>query len=180
MSDDDCRFEQLYTDFARRLVEDLERRGHSTDDARELAHDALLAVRDHIDAVASEARWSYVRKAARRLGLNHIRKGNAQRRGGAAEHVALNERDADETENAEARLIREEETARWNHAFAAAFNELACETRLCFILKHRDHLGSKEIAERLGMTDVAVRSRVSRAYEHLRKRLGGDSDHDHE
>ena len=182
MSETDRRFDELYAEFAKRLVRDLERCGNSLEDARELAHDALMEVRERIDAVHPEARWVYVRTAARRLGINRRRDENRQFRGGGIEHVPFDDTGVlpDQAESAEARLIREEETARRNRAFGAAFNELARETQLCFILKHRDKLGSKEIAQRLGMTDVAVRSRLSRAVQHLRERLGGDDDHDHE
>lgn len=182
MSEDDRRFEELYRRFVKRLMWDLQQAGHSAEDAQELAHDALLAARGRIDAIPPEARWVYLRTAARRLGINRHRDEKTQRRGGGIEPVPLGETDvmADRAESVEARLIREEKTARRNRAFAAAFSELAPETRLCFILKHRDHLGSKEIAQRLGMTDVAVRSRLSRALQHLRERLGGGNDDDHE
>jgi RNA polymerase sigma-70 factor (ECF subfamily) len=180
MSEDDRQFNELYAEFAKRLVRDLERCGNSPEDAHELAHDVLLEARDRIDTIHPEARWVYLRTAARTRGINRRRNASRQRRGGGMEHVPFDDTHAmaDEAESAEARLIRQEETARRNRAFAAAFSELTPDTRLCFILKHREHLGSKEIAQRLGMTDVNVRSRLSRAVQHLRERLGGDNDHD--
>src|SRR5688572_21195483 len=92
MSNDDRRFDQLYAEFGTGLVRDLEHRGHSPEDARELAHDALLEVRGRIDSVHPEARWVYIRTTARRRGINRRRDDNTQRRGGLVEHVPFDDR----------------------------------------------------------------------------------------
>jgi RNA polymerase sigma factor (sigma-70 family) len=193
MSEDDRRFDELYRRFYDRLVKDLRREGYPDDYARQHAHDALMDVLDEIDAIPGDAQWAYVRTTARRLKSNVRRRENTLRRGGSNLHVSLEVVDvtASKAESAEERLIREEQTARFHRAFAAALDELAVETKHCLILKRRG-LGSKEIARHLGMTDEAVRSRLKRAFQHLRDRLGsppagialadlaGDNDHDHE
>jgi RNA polymerase sigma-70 factor (ECF subfamily) len=172
MNDTDRRLEELYQQYSKRLVNDLVRLGCRPQDAEEVAQETLLAAWKHIENIPSGAEWPYLKVAAHNLNLNRIRADSALMRGGGA-NVSLEVVGvmADKSKSVEEKLLREEQAARFRRDFAAALNELAEETRL-WIAMRRAGMTPQEIAAKEGVSRTAVRSRLSRAVQHLRERVG--------
>jgi RNA polymerase sigma factor (sigma-70 family) len=169
-----------------RLVRDLERFGRSRQDAQDLAQEALMYTWTRIDNVKPGAEWVYVRTAARHRAINQATRNPVE--------VSFDEAhcpEADEEPTVEQRLIARQERARFREQFDAAQNELPQETRLCVVLRRRGS-SYKQIASLLRTSVAAVQSRLHRAIEHFRERVGvppegihwlelaGENDHDHE
>lgn len=193
MSDVNRRFDELCSQYTKRLVRELVRFGCLEQDARELAQEALIATWKHLDTIEAGAEWAYVKTAAHRLAINRNRDENTLRRGGGASISldAIGGVTIDDTASAEERLIRVEQKVRFQRDFHTALEELSPDTRLCLILRRRGHT-PREIAKDLGINGTAVRSRLARATRHLRERVGappkglswaelaGENDDDHE
>lgn len=150
----------------------LQRNGCLEQDARDIAQETLLAVWKHLALIPRAAEWAYLKRTAKRKAINRRRDENACIRGGGA-NVSLevvHDTEADAL-TPEEQVIREEALTNFHRAFAKAMDELEDDTRLCIVLRRRG-MASKKIAGKLGLTDQAVRSRLSRAKKHLRERLG--------
>ena len=164
------RLDDLYSRYWTRLVRAL--RGFGERDAEDNAQEAFIATSAHLHEIEPEGEWAYLAQAGRRRALNTIRNANTEHRGGGKidpieEGVVVR----DPRDSPEAVLIENEEVAEFRARFKAAFSSLDPVTQQCLILKRRD-LDSKEIAAKLGMTAVAVRSRISRGSAVLRERVG--------
>jgi RNA polymerase sigma factor (sigma-70 family) len=162
---DDDRVSLLFGHW-KRLVADLTRFGCSEEDARDFAQHALIETWKRLDSISPGAEWTYMRTAARHRAINE-----ATRRPSNAALDDVPTAMADRSPSAEATLIARQELERFASDFSAAFHELPHETRLCVVLKSRNY-SFKEIAAKLGLSWMAVQSRLHRATKHFRKRLG--------
>ncbi|HYO78358.1 MAG TPA: RNA polymerase sigma factor [Thermoanaerobaculia bacterium] len=173
MNDTDRRFEELCERYRERLVKDLVRSGCRPQDAEEVAQETLLAAWKHIENIPRDAEWPYLKVAAHNLNRNRVRAENAAMRGGGAK-VSLETFGgvmADKSSSVEERLLRDEQAERFRREFAAALSELPEETRLWIVMRRRG-MSPQEIAAIEGAGRTAVRSRLSRAFQHLRERVG--------
>jgi RNA polymerase sigma factor (sigma-70 family) len=173
-------FDDLCARYRDRLVAVLIVFGRPEQDAQDLAHDVLLEARKHLDRIGPGMEWAYLRTAA----LNRARNQATRRPAGAP----LDDWPAHDP-SPEAQLIAKQERERFFAAVSAVFQQWPQQTRLAFAMRlHGDDF--ETIARRLGMTSVAVRSRVSRAMQLLRAsvappdgvddlELPGENDHDH-
>ena len=178
------RIDELYAKYFKRLIRAL----GGTPDADDIAQEAMIARWKRAEDPEND--WAYLVASARNAAKKRATRANVPRHGGGLLTQLEDEQDAhDETRSAEANLIRQQEIARFRADFNAVMAELSPDTRQALVLRRRG-LGSKEIAESLGLTDQAVRSRLSRAMSLLRERLspppgvdwldllGDDDDHE--
>lgn len=159
------RLDDLYARYLTPLTMTVIGFGTSEDDAKDIAQETLIATWKRLEHVAPEAEWAYLRVAARHRYLRRIEQHGRQQPLEPA-HDAPDKAPSPETE-----VIEKEEAALFHERFKAAMRELPSDTRQAVVLRSRG-LGSKEIAQKLGLTDQAVRTRLSRAFELIRERVG--------
>lgn len=167
------RLDDLYARYLARLIRDLVHFGQSEEDARDFAQEALIATWKRIDDVSEGGEWFYLKIAAHNIARKRADRANVPRHGAGLVRTPIenagNERD--DTPSVERMLIEREEILSFRARFHAALDELSDDTRQCIVLKKRG-LTSREIAETLGLSDLAVRSRLSRATTLIRERVG--------
>lgn len=167
------RLDDLYARYHARLIRDLIRFGQSEEDAPDLAQEALIATWKRIDHVSEGGEWFYLVTTAHNIARKRVDRANVPRRGAGFVRTPIenagNERD--DAPSVEATLIEREEIAGFRARFDAALEKLSDDTRQCIVLKKRG-LSSREIAETMELSEVAVRSRLSRASSFIRERVG--------
>jgi len=102
---------------------------------------------------------------------NEYRRTKAVKHGGGAIEVPLDGDIPDGGRNVEDSVIQKIDGERCLPRLAEVMNELPQETQLAIALRRGGYKG-KEIAKKLGLTHAAVRTRLSRANEFFRERLG--------
>lgn len=165
LTDDPTTLERLLAEDAwlRRLAGRLVADPATADD---LVQDTWTAALESPPADASRPRaWlgTVVRNLVRRGVRTDERRGRRERAAARPERV---------DDSPEAALVRAELRRR----VANAVMDLDEPRRLVVVLRWFEGLSVREIAERTGLTEAAVRSRLRRALEQLRRRL--DRDHD--
>ena len=166
----DERFEDLCVRYRSPLVRDLMRFGRQRQEAEDIAHETLLKVWKHIHQVKLGSEWTYLRVAANRVAHNEHRRANAARRGGGA-NVPLDAVEETVNHKAESHAIARVDLERLQRTAAEVMNALSPDTQLAIVLRHQG-FSSAEIAKKLGLTATDVRSKLHRATELFRKRLG--------
>ena len=131
-------------------------------DAQDIAQETLIATWKRLEHVAPDKERAYVIVAALNL---------AKRRFARAKPMTSLDGFEGEAPSAEKDVIERQEAALFRDRFRAAMRQLPPETREALVLRGQG-LGSKEIARTLGLTDQSVRSRLSRAFESIRERVG--------
>jgi len=169
MSDD--RFEDLCVRYRGPLVRELMRFGRQRQEAEDMAHETLLKVWKHIHQVKQGSEWTYLRVAANRVAHNEHRRANAARRGGGANVSLDSVEEATTNHKAESRAIARIDLERLQRSIVDVMNALPPDTQLAIALRHQG-FNSAETAKKLGLTATDVRSKLHRATELFRKRLG--------
>jgi RNA polymerase sigma factor (sigma-70 family) len=167
------RIEELYAKYLGRLL----RTFHREPDVEDIAQEALIRVWKRMERGPLDHEWAYIATSARSVINKRYTRANVPRRG-AGLLTPLDEKKHDrkhDEPSVEQQLIDEQEIAAFRASFNAVLAELSPDTRQCLVLARRG-LGSKEIARLLGLTDLAVRSRLSRARAVLRERLAPPPD----
>jgi RNA polymerase sigma factor (sigma-70 family) len=142
------------------------------EDARDVAQETFVNVLRSIDRYQGKSRWGYLLTTATNLARNRWRDEKAQRRDKektASLEVVGDVRD--KTDSAEKRLIQEEQAALFSARFRQGLATFSESTRLCFLLRLRG-TSSEEIAAATGLTNQAVRSRLSDARDKLQAIVG--------
>lgn len=164
MTDRQEQFRGLYSSHVDALLGYALRRVDQPDDAADVVSDTfLVAWRRLADVPEGDAARLWLYGVARRTLAN-------QRRG-AGRRTALGERLRHDLASAvpdHAFAVTEQETVR------AALARLADRDREVLELAAWEELEPREIAEVLGISPVAVRSRLSRSRARLRRMLGND------
>lgn len=186
------RLDDLYARYRKPLIAKLVQFGQSEAEAADIAQETLIATWKRLDAVEAGREWAYLLTAAFNLARKKHARANVPRHGAGRVTPLESDHDApDRARSVEAELIDSEEIVRFRERFHAAMAELEPKTRQALVLKKRGAT-SREIAERVGLTDQAVRTRVSRACALLRERVGpppadvhwadllGEDDDDHQ
>ena len=169
------RIDDLYARYLRRLIEMVERFSRRGD-AADIAQETLIATWKNLDHVTPEGEWKYLRQAAQNLAKKRAARENVPRHGAGRLTPLEDEHDAhDKRPTVEAELVERAAIEDFRARFRAALEELSADTRLCVVLKRRG-FNSKQIARHLNLSEVAVRSRLSRAAALLRDRLGPPPD----
>lgn len=148
------------------LIWSLVRFGQTEEDAREIAQEALWTLCQRLDRIAPGKERAYLWVTAYNLARDRAQQGPADMT--PLENIA---EPPDERPSAEATVIERQEIRRFREQFNAALATLSQDTRQCLVLRGRGY-GSKQIAATLGLEDAAVRSRLSRAMNAIRKQVG--------
>ena len=131
------------------------------DRAEEIAQEALVRAFERLWSLRSPRVF-----AAWLLGIaNNVILQEIERR---SRSVPLEEAPPATTESGPAEATAADETRR---RLLAEVDALPGHYRVAMILKYQEQLSCEEIAERLGVSEGTVRSRLSRAYRMLRKAL---------
>ncbi len=146
--------------------------GHR-DDAEEIAQEAFLRLYRHIGGFRGECRigtWLY--RTVSRLAIDHLRREKLKRR---IFFFRQNDEDADPAEvvpdpaaSPRDQLLAAESRRR----IATALGQLSPRQRTIFILRHREELPLRQIAEILGLEEGTVKAHLHRAVTALRRELG--------
>jgi RNA polymerase sigma-70 factor (ECF subfamily) len=159
-------FRRLFEHFAPRVKGLMLKTGANSDDAEEIAQEALLAVwrkAGQFDPVsAGAAAWIYT--IARNLRIDAVRR---TARAGAVDHDAELDYLVDPAEPADDAMARNDETDRVGRALSSLSEEQSMAIRLSFI-EERPH---PEIAGILGLPLGTVKSRIRLAMNRLRALL---------
>lgn len=159
------RLDDLYARYLEALTRTVIGFGASVDDAKDIAQETLIATWKRLEHVAPGAEWAYLRVAARNRHLRRVEQ-HANLQPFGPDDDTIDRKPSPETE-----VIEKQEAALFNERFRAAMRELSPDTQQAIALRGQG-LGSKEIARKLGLTDQAVRTRLSRAFELIRARAG--------
>ena len=172
----DDLFDSLYVRYYARMLRYFRRVFHLSDaDAQELTQDSFVRFYKAMDEYRGEAEWALLETIARNVGLNRVRSVGTIKRGkirteslddreSVREPIDMKQKDPTET------MIETEQLRRMRQAM----EELPKGQRQCLQLWLED-LGSEEIARILGISVVAVKSRIRDAKRTLRERLGDES-----
>ena len=139
----------------------------SREDAEDCVNDAFLRVWSSVPPNEPELLGAYALRITRNLALNRLKFNNAEKR--SALTVCLEElaESIPSGESVES-LCEENELTGIIEDF---LKDAGRENRLIFILRYWYLEGTRDIAERLGMSDPAVRARLVRIRRRLKKYL---------
>lgn len=142
-------------------------RSFSRQDAEDIAQNTFEKFRKRLPGIAAGARISYLRQIARTTALDFLH--DAHTRFEADIEEASDVRDPQP--DAEELLARKQASEATRSRIVAALAELQPTTRMCVIERIRGR-SYEEIGAKLRLSQVALRSRLSRAQRQLRERLG--------
>ncbi len=153
--------EQIFREHNHSLLRFLSARLASEQDAREVAQEAYVRMLQLDKPEGVSFLKAFLFKTAANLAIDRVRHGRFRSR---REHC-LNELDV--VVSVESTVA----TAQDAELTLEALLDLPKHYRTAFLLSRLDGLSSLEIAERLGVTDRAVRKYLTRTLLHLRARL---------
>jgi len=170
VDDREKQFEELYAYYPA-VVKLLRELGFELEDARDLAQKVFLRVYEHMDSYRGESRWRYLQQATRRLAYNKIRDDHATKRqhGIAVQTDEILELEDTRTPPPDAVLQSKEETARVRQAI----ERLGPKDQTSIRLQLNGH-SLEEIAQVVGTTATALKSRLNGVRRRLRELLGDD------
>jgi RNA polymerase sigma-70 factor (ECF subfamily) len=169
MANADEQFEELYK-YYRGALALLLRLGFSRDESDDLVQESFMRVYKHMDEYRGEALWAYVEKTVRRVAANSIRaKHTGKRHGEMVSDEVLATLPDTSLLLPDARLAQAEVVKR----VRAAVAELKPADRAIVLLRLNGR-SYEEIAEGLGLTMSAVKSRLNLARKRLKELLGDD------
>lgn len=153
------------TSVALAVVRDVQ---HSED----IAQEAYLAVWKRLNTLRNpDSFLPWLRQITRNLARDHLRRSQARPGDQTGTEPALWDQERDQEglgdEGAETSLLRAEE----DRLIAQALEALPDESREVLTLFYREGQSSRQVARLLGLTDAAVRKRLSRARGALRSEL---------
>lgn len=145
------------------------------EDAEDIAQSVAVAALEHVDDVRSSDEpviCAWVDTIARRIVTDEYRRRERERR-----FVGEVERDASGEADGIIAAIADSAEAEWERraslvATATAIRALPAPLREVVDLRYGDELPTRRIAERLGLSDAAVRQRLTRARSMLTEQVG--------
>ena len=172
MADDrEEQFEALFKYYPR-VVALLLEIGVDRDEVRDLAQQVFVRVYEHMDAYRGVSKMSYLDQVTRRVAYNEFRDRHAKKREGT--HVATDEivelKD-DRVPAADAMLESKENVQRVRRAI----DQLSPSDQTAIRLQ-LSGLSQDRIAEKLGITVSALKSRLNVARKRLRALLGEEPE----
>ena len=142
---------------------------HDTSEAEDVAHDAYLRVYPVMEKQAAEKPQALLYTTARRLALNHLKRGHHAPIAGPTDH-------ADSTATADPGVVQQviarQELAHLDSAIA----RLPAGCRSVLLLRKLEFLTHQEIADRLGLALSTVEKQHARALRLLRADLAQITD----
>ncbi len=168
--DREKQFEELYAYYPA-VVKLLLELGLELEDARDLAQKVFVRVYEHMDAYRGESRWSYLQKVTRRLAYNKNRDDHATKRqhGIEVQTEEILELEDTRTPAPDAVLQSKQETERLRRAII----QLEPKDQTSIRLKLAGY-SLDEIAQVVGTTASALKSRLNGVRKRLRELLGDD------
>jgi RNA polymerase sigma-70 factor (ECF subfamily) len=167
MADDqEEQFETLFKYYPA-VVALLLRLDFELEDARDLAQTVFLRVYEHMDTYRGESKWGYLEKVTRRLAYNAIRDRHAAKRHGTPVSTDEILELKDGRDLADVSIERMESAERVRRAVG----QLGPNDQTALRLQLAGH-SHDDIAETLGITVSALKSRLNVARKRLRELLG--------
>jgi RNA polymerase sigma factor (sigma-70 family) len=135
--------------------------------SEDIAQDAFLSAWQHLKRLQSPSSFlPWLRQITRNLARDHLRANRHRPLSGAGAEIAI-ELAADPSPTPIQRLVEDER----EHAAAELISALPEDSREVLLLFYREGQSSQQVALLLGMSDAAVRKRLSRARASLREDL---------
>ena len=134
--------------------------------SEDIAQEAFLSAWQNLKRLQNPSSFlPWLRQITRNLALDHLRRHRNRTIGGEAAEIAI-------SHAADPSLLPEEQLldAERERMAAELISELPEDSREVLLLYYREGQNSRQVAELLGLSDAAVRKRLSRA----RKSLRGD------
>jgi len=163
----DRKFEKFWP-YYKRVVRFFTDFGYPREEARDLTQEVFLRVYKHVDRYRDEGPLSYLLQAAKNVAANDIRDRHAKKRNAVREPEEKLAGMADERVQPMDDVINDEELSERLHR---AVNLLQLSHQACVRLYLAD-LSYDEIAQSLGLSVSAVKSRLNLARKELRKLMG--------
>jgi RNA polymerase sigma-70 factor, ECF subfamily len=160
---DERSFEMLFKERFKELVFFAQRYVKDLDSAREITHDAFIALwekRKTIDVTRSVNSW--LMTSIHNKCLNHLRDNKK-----FDQNILALEHLLSEPDQGYDKLVSEETTAMIHQAI----DELPEKCREIFKMNRFDNLKYQEIADALGISIKTVETQMSKALQHMRTRL---------
>lgn len=164
-------FERMYRKYYGRVYRFFRRDGIQDSEASDLAQDTFVRLYEGMSQYRGEAEWGYLETIARRVLFNWIRKGKAVKRNAPTVDIDDPEVKLDPPAAEEPDYAEREESELHCKQLREAIRELPTGQRGCQELR-MDGMSYEEIAQALGISLDAVRSRLRDAKKFLMERLG--------
>jgi RNA polymerase sigma factor (sigma-70 family) len=140
---------------------------HDVSASEDIAQDAFLSAWQHLKRLQNPSSFlPWLRQIARNLARDHLRASRHRPLSGEGAEIAI-ELAADPSPSPMQQLVEDER----EHAAAELISALPEESREVLLLFYREGQSSQQVALLLGMSDAAVRKRLSRARTSLRDDL---------
>ena len=168
-------FQRLFQKYHRRVYNLIYRMVGNEADAADLTQEVFVRVYNSLHNLRSdEAFYGWVRTVATNLTRDHFRKvGRTIRTESLDEKIRLDggevEREVEDWSHNPERVTEKKDL---RNAVQKAISSLSEEQRTVVALHHIDGMDVKEIAEMLHIPTGTVKSRLSRAREDLKRKLG--------
>jgi RNA polymerase sigma-70 factor (ECF subfamily) len=172
-NDRDETFRHLYR-YARRVVTFFVRRyGVSIDEAQDLTQETFVRLFRNLDSYRGEGEWAYLERVAHHVAMNVHRSRAAVKRSAVQVTIdAAHDLVSDPADPASAYVEQDFARARMRR-LATAIDELPNGARQAIVLYLED-LSYDEIAQALGVTTDAVKSRIKDARRILKIAMAAD------
>ena len=137
-------------------------------EADDVTQEAMLLAHRHRDSFAGRSRYStWLYRVAATTALMHLRKKRRLSRESANVDEVVSRVLSDPASSPEDRVAARQEL----HAITGALARLAPKYRDVFLLRYRDGKSDAEVAETLGLSLTAAKTRAYRAKAKIRERL---------
>ena len=169
---DEEAFAELYARYQGKIYHFLRRYLGNSHEAEDLTVEVFHRVWRHARRYRAQGHFSaWIFRIARNLALQHLRR---RRPRVSLDHAADAEKDApvEWLEDPEARPDRRLRAERIREAVEQALAELPTEQREALLLVVQDGLSYQEVSTLLGISVSALKARIHRAREKLRRKLG--------
>ncbi len=161
--------EEFYARHVKSLRSFFRRQGFASADVDELAHDAFVRAFAGWGKVRC-ASWTWLARVATNVWKNELRRRHTGKRAGLVVELDAGK---EATHAPEANAIIERLTQKEQASvLVAAIASLPPRMRECLLLRVQHGLTMREIAERLGITEGAVKAQIHEAREQLKRLFG--------
>ena len=172
---DNSAYEQIFSRYRRRVYNLIYRMVSNESDAADLTQEVFVKVFTMLPTLKIEKAFpSWLRRIATNAVLDHLRKRPRARVESLDEKSVLGgDQEVDkEIPSWEGSPDRTAEKRNLQEAVQRAVASLEDDHRVVVVLPHLEGMDVHEIARTLGVPEGTVKSRLARAREHLRRKLG--------
>ena len=172
---DIAAYEEIFKRYRGRIYNLLYRIVSDEGDAADLTQEVFVKVFRMLPSLkAHRAFNSWLRKVATNSALDHLRKHSHMRTESLDEKTVLGDDQSVDREIAswEDNPEKAVETSNLQDVVQRAISSLDDDHRMVVVLHHLEGLDVHDIANTLGVPEGTVKSRLARAREHLKRKLG--------